>query len=556
MSGLAVALAATPAHAGGATLGTDPRGLAPLGLRVALSSDGARSTRWQMAVLPPGEPVAWLVPARPGAVLDLAGEPFFAALNDATRVRVARPPSAGTANAAGALCGPDGDLEVVRDEVPQERATPSAAQPTLLTTEAELARFATERGFALPAGLAGRAFRDGFALIALTFDAGARPSSTPVVRVTDEGAPTLPLLLTRALGSPIPVTAWVLGESPAQLGAAVDLPAAEIVWSPLGSNYLAARERAVAKYRGFGFLTEGASHELVFGGFAPSAAQPALVETFAARVARTTPEAAACADALGRLRNAPVRFGRVCGAGALGRVPGPGDACAPAAGDADVTLATCGTTDDDLALAFSGKRVDRLSLTRAYGLIPTGTYGALVGIEPGAERATTVTSGAFDPSCGTATSPAAPRPPATSPTAAPTQRGSGTSRDDGAEQTYEGSGCSGGGAVAVDTSSDTDTSDSCGGGSSSSSDDAASSDSGCGGDTVGGDNDGAGDACASDSSSSSGDSCGGGSSGDDCSGADAAPKRSGRSGKSPVSRAALALFALALPLRRLLRKRV
>ena len=83
-------LAPSEARAGGAVLG-ETRATGPVAIRVATSSDGARTTRWQSVVVPAGERIAWLVPARPGARIDFAGEPFFAALDESTTVHVARP---------------------------------------------------------------------------------------------------------------------------------------------------------------------------------------------------------------------------------------------------------------------------------------------------------------------------------------------------------------------------------------------------------------------------------------------------------------------------------
>lgn len=554
----AAALAPPVAHASG-TLGTSPRGVAPTAVRVAIATDGVRTTRWQMAVLPPGERIAWLVPARPGAAIDLAGDPFFAALDEATQVRVLRPVAAPSA----ARCGAEGEIELVRDDTPTERATPEPGGPVVLTSAAELTRFAADRGLYLAPGFASLAFQDGSLLIAIVFAPGARPSSTPVLRVSDDGPAALPLFLTRATSEPVPVTAWVVGAAPAQFGAPVALAGSSVVWGERGSNYRAARDEAVAAYRGFGFLTEAASHDLVFGPLPtlPNGEAPRpLARTFAERVTGTPAEAVACAGTLERLRNAPLRFGVVCPAGVVGRLPGGAEPCTPSPGDVDPALASCGTTDDDLALALSGKRVDALSVTRAYGLIPAGGFGVRVGYEEAVEKWPFVESQRFDPACLPA-----PPPGATSASPAPTSGGRAPSsrepQPQDEEGSYESSGCGGGSAIVIDSSGSNDTGssdDSCSSDSSGSSDDSGSSDSGCGGDTVGGDNDGSGDACASDSSSSSSsDTCSGdsGSSDSGCDSGDASLRRTRPRGKSPVSRAALALFALALPLRRLFGRR-
>lgn len=553
-------LAPRRADAGGAVLGETSREVTPVAVRVATSSDGTRSTRWQSVVVPAGERVAWLVPAKPGAKVDFAGEAFFAALDSATTVRVERPEG-------GAGCGQPGDLATVHDSVPQERATREPGAPFVLRDAAELQRFASENGFVVPSHLEGRAFRDGFSLVALVFQAGARPVTTPVVRVSDDGPPVLPLVLTRGANARVPVTAWVISDGPAQVGTRVPLDSSTVVWGPEGTTYFEAREAALSTYRGFGFVTEAAGHSLTLGPLPPApdgSKLSTLAELFASRVAKTTPESDRCADALARLTNAPLRFGIACAPGALVTVPG-GDvpACDESNGDADVTRATCDTPENDLAIAFSGKRADRVAVTRAHGFVALGEYGGLVGFSDGPAKDPILTAGKLSSSCGASPTPFTPTP---GPTGAPGggSYGTGSAGRDGEVVRYETSSCSGNTVAIYDTSSDStyasDTSDdSCGGSSSSSSDgsDSSSDDTGCGGDTVGGDNDGSSsDSCSSDSSSSdSSDSCSSdsGSSSDSCKADSKSSHRRGK--KSPMSRAAFLIVALALPMRRLFKKR-
>jgi hypothetical protein len=543
-------LAPSEARAGGAVLG-EPRATGPVAIRVATSSDGTLTTRWQSVVVPAGERIAWLVPARPGARIDFAGEPFFAALDESTTVHVARP-RGGTA-----ACGPEGSLEAISDVPPNERTQREPAGPSLLADEAELRRFAQEQGFTVPSGFGARAFRNGFSWLAIPFASSARATTTPVVRVTDDGPPSLPLVLASAVSNDVEITAFVVSEGSAQIGSNATFADGALTWSAWGSNYRSARTSTLLGYRGFGFLTEASGHDLVFGprGMLPNGTfAPTLVSAYASRIARTPAESAACASTLLRMTNHPVRFGAVCPEGSVARLP-PENECVPKAGDADISLAACGGTELDLALALSGKRIDRIAVTRAAGLLPAGSLGSFVGFAEGQHKEPLVTA-KLDDLC----LPAVPfaQPPGPSQSPPPRRGGTGVASSEDPEATgtsYSSGGCSGGTVYAsdTDTSDTSDTSsDSCS--SSDTTDSGASDDSGCGGDTVGGDNDGSSDACSSDSSSSdSSDSCSSGS-GDSCDSPDAS-LRKGKRGKSPMSRAAFLIVALALPMRRLFRKR-
>jgi len=549
---LALTAATGPAHASGLVLGEKP--VSPLSLRVATSSDGARTTRWQSMVIPAGQRVAWLVPVRPGARVDLAGEALLAALDESTAVHVARPVGGTSA------CGTEGEIETIASNHPAERAQAESPTPVLLSDETELRQFAVTQGFFVPKGAAARTFRDGFSVLALTFASRARATTTPVVRVTDDGPGSVPLVLADTSEADVELTTWVVAEGPVQLGTRVALPSGSVAWTMMGSTYREERTKLLVSYRGFGFLTEAAGHDLVFGPRAllpDGTVPPSLAAAYASRVARTPGESASCSANLSRMTSHPVRFGVTCPLGALAAVP-PEAACAPQAGDSDVSAATCGSNEDDLAIAFSGKRIDRIAVTRSAGLVLAGSLGAFVSATEGQDKEPVVTAKLAETCL-----PAKPLDPP-GPTGAPS-RGpqGGVAEDPGSATYYESGGCSGGGGVYVvgggsgggggstDTSGAGSSSDeSCD--SSSTSDSSSSDDAGCGGDTVGGDNDGSGDACSSGSSDSS-DSCDSGS-GDSCDSPDASNKK-GRHGKSPMSRAAFVLVALALPLRRLFRRR-
>ena len=543
------------AHATGAVLPTGGSKLAPSAVHLAVASDGTRTTRWASLALPAGGRHAWLVPARPGALVDLAGEPLLEALDEATAVRVLKP--SGPAPCVTAYA----PYEVMSEPLPSERATPGGA--TVLASVEELSRFAGEQGLSFPRSLEGRVFRDGFVLVAFLFEASAGPRRTPVVRVSDRGPSLLPLVLTQAGARPTSVTAWVLGQGSMTAGTPVTLAPRELLWGAKGSNYLALRQTALAAFRGFGWLTESAGHDLAFGGAGTTPEGlplPSLVERYAARVAGNPEEAQACSSALGRLANQTGRFAVGCGAGAALQLPG-GSGCIPAAADLDLTLATCGSLQDDLALALSGQQPAGFAVTRTAGLIPAEEYGTDVTLAEGPPRPPLLRASGYDSACEFPDASLAPPLPNTGgsnagPGAAP---GQGGLPYDPGPQYASGSSCSGNSTVYYDTS---DEPSGCSGGSSSSSGDSSGSggssdEPGCGGDTVGGDNDGSSsDGCKgdSDSSGSSSDSCKSDSSNDSCKSDSSQASRRKIPSRSPVSRGAILFAALALPLRRLFRK--
>lgn len=536
------------AKAGGMVVG----GTGPVSMRVAASSDGTRTTRWQAVVVPPGERVTWLVPARPGARVDFGGEAFMRALDETTAVRVVRP------NGGTTACGPEGVFETIDEGTPNERADLDGA-PVVLTGGADLDALAAARGLSLPTGLSARAFRDGFQLVALSFLPSARPTTTPVVRVTDDGPMSLPIVLGHAATRDVTVTTYVIAEGSQSVGTRVALPETQVTWGMRGSSYRTAREAALAPYRGFGFLTEAAGHDLVFGprpSLPDGTLPPSLVSAYAMRVSRSPQEAAACASTLAAMTNNPVRFGTACSRGELARLA-PEAECTDTSGGADVTHATCGTSSDDLAVALAGKRIDTIAVTRAVGIVPAGSTGGFVALGPGSAKEPRVTP-RLDETCLPPSAFVPPGSPGSGPSGGRATTPSEPQEEDTRSPTVTyGESCGGGGTVYV---SDTDTtstddsasSESCSSDSSDSSPD-SSDDVGCGGDTVGGDNDGSSDACSSDSSSDSSDSCSS-SSGDSCDSPETRNHK-GRRGKSPVSRAAFLVVALLLPLRRMAKKR-
>lgn len=532
---LALGTVAGPARASGTML-AERGSAAPVALRIAASSDGARTTRWQSIVLPAGQRVAWLVPVRPGADVDFAGEAFFAALEETTAVKVERPRGGSSA------CGLEGTLETVWSDLPTDRAPLDTTPTTYLADEDALDRYATAAGFVVPPGTAARAFRDGFSLLALSFAPRARPAATPIVRVTDDGPLSLPIVLADGAPADVAVTAFTIAEGPIQVGnRAVVGP---VVWGVNGSTYREERAAALVATRGFGYVTEAAGHDLVFGPrpLLPNGVAPApLVASYAARVAPSPQKATSCAADFSRMASHPVAFGIACPRGALATI-GEGSKCVAAPGATDPMLAACGSDEDDLAIAFSGKNVGRVSVTRAAGLVLAGSNGSFVATSAGEDREPVVVA-TLAAECGGGKM-VDPRGPSSSD---PPLRGPGPAASSSDEARYYETGCSGG--TYIDTSSassypSSSSDESC---DSSSTSDSSSEETGCGGDTVGGDNDGSSDACSSDSSDSS-DSCDSGS-GDACDSPDA-QNRKGNRGKSPMSRAAFVLVALALPLRR------
>lgn len=498
------------------------------------------STRWARITVAGVPKAMWLVPARPGAALDWSSEAWLDALDDASAPRIL-PPSSDfkcsfpTSEDRVATFGSIGTLR-------------STTGTTVLATEAAARAHASARGFAIDPKQSeqlGKVYASGFQLVAFELDVpNLSTTSTPTLRVSDDGPAALPLALTGGTNARTRITAFVTAPDPTMVAGGHDIDPRVVTWSAAKSDYGTYRTTTLATERGAFWLRE--SSDRVFfrsaGGNAPS-----VIERYFKQ-----PE---CRNAALAAAQRPGVVRRVCPAGEVATVPGP--ACAAGGGEVDATPFVCGA-DDDLALALAGAAADRLTVSRFAGMIMERTMGADVAIAKSASL-----SGAFKragqfSSCNEAPpySPPIQTPPGEPPVI----------EESGGSVTFASSDTCGGNTTTTveDGESTSSNDDGCGGSTesttesdSSSSDESCSGDSSTGSDSSSDDDDSEEDDGwdSSDSSSSSSDD-------DSCGKSDAAPKKhvakakvktTKTKTKSPVSRYALFLVAIVLPIRRRLR---
>ena len=105
-------------------------------------------------------------------------------------------------------------------------ASASALDATVLADASAVRTFAQAWGFALSPELEDRATileSRGFRFLALVYAGDLRGAVTRTVRITDDAFPSVPLFMTLGVDVPVRVTAFLLGDQRARLGAGVEL---------------------------------------------------------------------------------------------------------------------------------------------------------------------------------------------------------------------------------------------------------------------------------------------------------------------------------------------
>ncbi len=536
----AAAVFARDALAQGAIVGASPAAAQVTAARVAVASTGTRTSRWvSLSVHASPDAAAagfaWILPATPGAFVDLASDAWLESLEDATMPRVV-PPSA----LQPAACPVAGGVEVEGD--PSHLATTLPDAVTVALDAPSVASALAPWGLAMPGDLAplvDAAGATGVGFVVLHYPVGGPADVvTRTVRVVDASAPAVDLSMTGSI-APVAVTAYALTTGPASFGAGEPLAMdpSLLLWNTGGgSNYAAVRDALLASSPG-AWLVETTGHSPLFTGESlPPAEVNAPIEALApayferaATYGDTADSGGTCTEAAESVSASLVPVAPACPAGALARV-GPAS-CVETVGAGEIgpDAFRCGGTADDLALALSGLGPGSTWVSRARSLLAGGGFGG---------AATVAASGAATPATGPVVA-CSGYGPCAGPVAAAGMSGGDQGNGGSSARSTGGSSADPGAGAAAATdvaASALDDSGGCGGDSSSSSEDESSGDS-CGG-SGGGD------------SSSSGDTC----SGSDSSSGDCAVSRSSgrpvRFGRSPVSRVVLLLVAIAAIARR------
>ncbi len=480
----------------GAIVSSPPGASSTTEVRVAVSSTGARTSRWvSLRVHGNATAFAWVVPVKPSAFVDLTSDAWLESLEDATAPRVVPPdvtPACGTGGVEV-----DGTLSHVVTTVPDSVAT-AADVATLGNTLAGWG--ITVTGDLAP--LLDAAGADGDSFVALLYSTASPDVVTRTVRIVDTSPATIPLALTSASSSTVTVTAYAFTTGSVSLGTAPALAVdpTMLLWQADDtSTYVPVRNTLLSTNPG-AWLVETAGHpELFDGELVPgSSAIAALAPTYFSR-AWTYGDASgapsACSAAASAIATSLSPVGIACAAGGLARVGSASCVEAPADGDVPPDDLRCGGISDDLAIALSGMAPAGAWLTRARSVLSPGSFGADTSLSPDSNASSAtgpvITCSGYDETCGQGSGSGGAPPPS----------GGSTSSSGGAASGGGSSDPGSGGNVAstvgnvvgaaLDASSSTD--DGCGGDSSEDSGDSCSSDGG-GGDSAGG------DGCSGDSS--------------------------------------------------------
>ena len=545
---------ARDAHANGGLV-SSPQGAASIAeVEVAVASAPGRTTRWvRLRVKGSAGAFVWLLPVRPGGMLDLASDAWIESLEGATAPRVLQP-------AYSAPCAVKGGIDVVgRTEHVATRAPDVVAITIdLPSVEATL----HDWGIAFPTSLRGNVettFAAGSHLALLLFSPASSDTTTRTVRVVDDAPAVLPLLLTSGASGGVAITAFIVGDDRAGLGtlAPLSFDPASITWRADGtSNWRDARAAALGASPNAWLLESAGASPLFQIRTIPGGAIPAITDSYFSRAGAygdVSADATSCAVSAHGASTTTRVVAAACPLGALARAAGPGGlpTCIESTPTAQLSPDPfrCGTGADDLAHAFSLRVPSGTWVTRATGVVPAGVYGQDVAIvaQSGGAHDAVVQASKYEVTCSSSpggsggvvgTSGGGGGSGSGHPDPAPGQGGALVGVDDpGTSDTAAAAGeaCSGfaGDGCGGDTSStDSSSSSSCGGSSSSSSE---SSSSGCGG-------------SSSSESSSSGCGSSSSSSSSNCT-------SSRRSTRSPFSRVAIGALALVTLLRRASRRR-
>lgn len=486
----------TAARASGMVLGAEP-----ISVRVVIAPAADRTTRWYSLGVGGSAPLVWVIPIGREAAVDDASGAWLEAVDVATAPRVV--PACG---------GAEVQIARLSDVGPTRHASSAIVAKTSTELDSALAGVwpTPEQHAALDATLAAHDL-----LVVRTTG-----SITPTVRVVDrDGVATAPLALTTSPRD-LDVTVWILGDRRAAIG--VDVPApSQLHWVGQTSDYILARDTALAKGPASGFITETSIASLVDQSHVSPSEVPSLASEYFARAAErfeATGSAYGCTNSAVNASTslAPFAYARASVAGV------PLEPCTRS------SAYSCGSLVDDLALGVGGLRPKTAWITRLVGRVPANTASMdlpvrFVGGDPVPLVKVALGGCKLPPPSGTS--------------------GTFGSSDNGGSSGGGSSWGSGGGGScggSVDTG---------GGGGDDCSDDTSGSSSGddCSGDT----SSSSADSC--DSGGGGGDACSGGGGGDACD--SAAPKKTAGSGKSPVSRATLGAAFVLFGLRRWKKRR-
>ena len=281
--------AARPAQACGGCFSPPGSNAPVVGHRMAFALSAQRTVLWdQFEYAGAPEEFSWVLPVAPGAYLEASTDAFFEALEAYTQVNVAAPPllcSSGGSGCDG--CGvmaasDDGDVIFGAGEGIESgvyvlhRQTVGPYETVTLRSNSgdALTGWLLANGYVIPpdVGPVIQAYvTEGADFIALRLRPGAGVTQmTPVRVVTPGGTPLLPLRMVAAgTGEFVDIVLYLIGDQrfsmPDLLEVSPDLEALSFDYARADSNYLALRERALARNDGHVYVTAYAGREDLAG---------------------------------------------------------------------------------------------------------------------------------------------------------------------------------------------------------------------------------------------------------------------------------------------------
>lgn len=398
------------------------------GHRMALSISPKQTVLWdQIEYSGAPESFAWVLPVKPGAIIQLSSDAWFDTLDAATNTQIFQPqiscvnggggPSFGCGYAEDAAgrafdspesAGGQGPAVTVvsRGSVgPYSTVTLSTDTPGALNT------WLTENGFALDPStqpVVDKYIAEGFDFIALKLLPGADVQAMKPVRVLQQGAnPTLPLrMVAIGTGANVALSLFLISEGrwEAKNFGNVVVPSNLISWDfkDDSSNYTALREKVLEGNNGATWLTSFAFQGGLLGqleglpGFGirtyGNAGAPVLADTIASAYVR---------QALnnGQLANEECisQFANIATSSLMVTNPCPLDkpfadaSCKPAeSGAIDARSLVCGLLEaeplDDVAVALNGLHPKDVWLTRIEANLPRTALGEDLLVQPATDQ--------------------------------------------------------------------------------------------------------------------------------------------------------------------------
>jgi hypothetical protein len=372
--------------------------------RMVLSLSTTQTVLWDQ-IKYAGTPAdfAWVLPVKPGAVIELSQDAWIAALDASTQTVVQGPSSScaaapaeydGDGNGGGCASSSEnagsagfespttsGDADGGSVEVVSQQVVGPYDAVTVRSSQGEaLGDWLRANGYAVPSGMQPTidAFTSaGFDFIALKLAPGEGIQAMEPVRVITSGAdPSLPLrMIAAGAGANVGIELFVLSEGryhPQNFpDATIDFT--QLAWDPTAgrSNYEELATAALAANGGTGWLTEAAQPVTLYtsGGYNPPLAS-AYESTCTPLTLPPPPSCGSSAEA----GAAPGDAGDAGNAGDGGEAGNAGDAgSAGNDGGVSMGMGSCEPTVvgcDDLDLAMTGIDVGSLWVTRLRADLP------------------------------------------------------------------------------------------------------------------------------------------------------------------------------------------